>query len=340
MKATAKLRINAILLTVLAAGIVVIVGMAVVPNGATSSIVPTPVIYDTLNIRPIYASGADAAATPHAHRWAQSVGVLVEASALVQNADGEYHLRTQALGASTKKGRKDYGKRDWPVCADHPMAKDQVVTGRAATAVYLGQCIVLTCGHNLGNNPTEAATVLAAKRFVFDFQYRKAGERQPQQTFKPHQVYTGTKLLGWEFSDQRDYALVLLDKEPKGVPPLGAPRVAATPGMDGFFTIGHSLGAAKSVSDDGKMAPGFASGNTLRIYLDAFDGASGSPVFDVEGRWIGQLVGGDRHLDWRTVGNCRVPKRVPRKMGDGQKVMPIGLIEAEMKAALVKGCGR
>ena len=207
----------------------------------------------------------------------RSVGAWVHTRSL-GSGDTNVKIRAGTLGA---KRRLCKGQR----FAAQPRAA-------LGTAFLVGPDTVVTAAHVV---PLRRIKHL---RLVFDFVVAKVGEHPSTCA----QVYTPGRAKLLDRGDGKyDWAVVKLDRDVVGVPPLEFAKSSyRLPRGSPVYMWGHSAGTPK------KYVPGRVVENdgdeSLQMELDAFGGDSGAPVFNQEHEVVGLLYGGS--MDWVRKGGC------------------------------------
>ena len=210
---------------------------------------------------------------------AKSVSGLISAWRVDDNGDGTYSLQTAA-----------YRVGGLPPCDGEPFA-DQPVAA-FCTGFLVDDDLIATAGHCYDDGD------LAGVFFVFGFVMADATE--PVTTVDADQVYEGVEVVGRQYTNDFDYAVVRVDRtvtapdaQPLGIRRDGVVAVGAQVGV-----IGHPAGLPLKLAFGAQTmvkantAVGYFSAN-----LDTYGGNSGSPVFDAAtGLVEGILVRGQS--DW------------------------------------------
>lgn len=205
--------------------------------------------------------------------------MMVKASAL-QPAEGGWRLTTQ-----------DVYKR-FSICPDEDYVVNEDSAGECS-AIVLTRDTILTARHCLKEFQRDGSDA----RFVFEFAARADGK--PPTSFPASAVFDGAVLQQGEGNGD-DWVIF---KTSRPLPPGRIPRLSLTPtpASVSLFAAGYPLGAPFKVIRQGNVLRL----DETRIYtdLDAYQGTSGAPVFNVFGEVEAIIVEGGRDFD--QVGPCR-----------------------------------
>jgi S1-C subfamily serine protease len=234
----------------------------------------------------------------------RSVGMVVEKEHVHQVNDSTYQLDVAATLGDLFK-----------LCPGEPF-RDQPVIG-TGTAFALQEKTMLTAGHVIAGKVSNYAVI---------FGFEMTNQVGDYEQFIPaRDVYFPQQLV--YRSEGLDVLAFSLDRSIAATPLTWEPSKDLQPGTP-VYMIGHPMGlpqkAALNASMQGDHQPQF-----FYTTLDAFQGNSGSPVFDREtNRVIGILVSGE--LDYRWNGSCNASTLCRIPYCDGEKVIRIEEIMNEI----------
>ncbi|NHA03491.1 trypsin-like peptidase domain-containing protein [Mucilaginibacter sp. HC2] len=231
---------------------------------------------------------------------ARSVAIVVDRSRLIKVSSGYYQIdASRSLGAI------------YQLCPGEAF-KDQPVLG-TGTAMVTGKMEMLTASHVFAGSLSNYAVV-----FGFEI-YNKTGGLK--QLISTDSVFFPKKIM--RSSAELDISMFSVDRE-LPAPPLVWSTVVNPRLSDQVYMIGHPYGLPKKVSANASIV----ANNELAFFytsLDAFEGNSGSPVFDLNNNQvIGILVGGETDFIWN--GTCNVSNICSIPYCPGEKVVRITAI--------------
>ncbi len=170
------------------------------------------------------------------------------------------------------------------LCEDERF-KEQVAYGNCS-GFLVAPDVLVTAGHCYSSNECETYD------WVFNFKIAKAGENKV--TVSENDVYHCKEIIAFNDpgmrGNQKDFAVIRLDRPVKGVTPL---KVASkTPDVGtSIVLIGHPSGLPQKIADGATVKKIIPTG--FKANVDAFGGNSGSAVFnDKTGEVVGILVNG------------------------------------------------
>ncbi len=210
-------------------------------------------------------------------------------------------------------------KEEFNMCSHEPYANQQA--GAKCSAFLVGSQLMATAGHCINSGDCDEAA------FVFDFAY-SAPTSQPQY-IPQEQVYYCSRVLKRELNNQKDYALVLLDRPVLDRDTL---KLADTPAQVNMplTVIGHPAGIPTKVADGAKVRSsnsGFFVSN-----LDTYGGNSGSAVFNSETMEVlGILVRGERDYTYDSANKCYVSNYCLEGACRGENVTHISYIQKALE---------
>lgn len=181
------------------------------------------------------------------------------------------------------------------ICPEEKFSKDPSLS-YACTGFLVGPDLLVTAGHcsvNVGESRNETETYCQAFTWLFDYRQDSSGRVNLKEI--PAENHYKCKKTIYAVREEkppyRDFALVQLDRPVKGRTPL---KLSAEPlKTDEKLTMmGHPLGTPLKLSSNAKVLLNNPNRESFLTSLDAFEGNSGSPVFNQKNEVIGILVGG------------------------------------------------
>jgi V8-like Glu-specific endopeptidase len=166
----------------------------------------------------------------------------------------------------------------------------------ACSGFLIAPDLLVTAGHcmsNTGEVRNEPAMYCEAYSWLFDYQPNASGKVQTQgisksRHYKCKQIIFAVKDENFPL---RDFALVQLDRPVTDREPVRLSSIAPQVG-DSVSMIGYPLGLPMKLSRNAKVVRADSDRQTILTNLDAFEGNSGSAVFNSQNEIIGILVGG------------------------------------------------
>jgi hypothetical protein len=181
------------------------------------------------------------------------------------------------------------------LCADEPLANETSLD-YACTGFLIAPDLLVTAGHcvyavNTPNQTLEHETKLACEAFSWLFDYRapvQTANINADHLFKCKEIIYARQT---EHAPFLDYALIRLDRPATGRTPfkLAAKSVASG---DAVAMIGYPFGTAARYTDSARVTVNSTQRDSFLTSLDAFEGNSGSPVFNSAKEIVGILIGG------------------------------------------------
>jgi hypothetical protein len=239
------------------------------------------------------------------------------ASAEVTSAEDEDGGSNEDAGASGG----DYGgwetaKRRFRLCPEERFADQPSVAD--CSGVLVAKDIVLTAGHCVPSHGD-----CALQRYLLGY----ANHARPASPSTVTSVECGKVLIrevGFLSDDSRiDYALVHLTSR-AAVEPAVPRWLPAEPG-EPVWSVGHPMGAPVKIDSGAVIVTVNDTG--YELLADAYQGSSGSGLYDASGSLIGILTGGQRDFDWDDARSCQVSRVTNEAMpGSVERAMQIQVI--------------
>ncbi|MFN7729358.1 MAG: trypsin-like serine peptidase [Bdellovibrio sp.] len=181
------------------------------------------------------------------------------------------------------------------LCQDERFANEPSLS-YACSGFLIAPDLLVTAGHcmaNTGEVRNETQMYCEAYSWLFDYQPDGSGRVQTQgikksRHYKCKQIIFAVKDENFPL---RDFALVQLDRPVTDREPVRLSSVTPQVG-DSISMIGYPLGLPMKLSRNAKVVHSDADRQTILTNLDAFEGNSGSAVFNSSKEVIGILVGG------------------------------------------------
>lgn len=197
------------------------------------------------------------------------------------------------------------------LCAGERFA-DQIEPG-TCSGTLIDERHILTAGHCM-----DAPSDCTGSVWLFGFRYTADGVLS---THTSDDVYRCAQVLAY-FDDGRvDHAVVRLDRPVVGHAPatVVVHPAGLAPGT-GLALIGHPNGLPMKIDSGGEATVTSGDALSLRATVDAFNGNSGSGVFDLEGALVALLRGGE--TDYVDEGGCNVVNVIdPPPTDDGESLV-------------------
>ena len=234
------------------------------------------------------------------------------------------------------------------LCKDERFSSDPSLS-YSCTGFLVGPDLIATAGHcmvNHGETKNETEMYCQAFDWLFDYQLDQNGKVETKN-ISADQVYHCRQIIyavNDEVAPFLDFALVQLDRPVLDRKPLTLSSSEAGVGSS-VFMIGYPLGTPMKITDGAHVLEDNPLSPALLTNLDAFDGNSGSPVFNKKNEAIGILVSGRPselfYFDSKNQcsrlnvcdedgSHCRTPQAFPdknplfQKMGaDVQRIAPL-----------------
>jgi V8-like Glu-specific endopeptidase len=181
------------------------------------------------------------------------------------------------------------------LCPDVKYAEDPSLS-YACTGFLVAPDLIATAGHcmvNIGQSRNQQQTYCETFSWLFD--YREDGSGKVQTANLPAANLYECRRIIYAVHDEhppyRDFALVQLKRPVTDRAPLTLSKHNAQAG-DALRMIGYPLGQPAKLSRDASILLNDVTKQSFITNLDAFEGNSGSPVFNAQNEVIGILTGG------------------------------------------------
>lgn len=175
----------------------------------------------------------------------------------------------------------------------------------ACTGFLVAPNLIATAGHcmvNTGESRNETETYCKAFSWLFDYTEDLNTERVPKKNL--YQCKRVIYAVKDEKAPFRDYALVELTRPVVGRKILKLGNKISS--SDRFTMIGHPLGLPAKLSRNARVLVNNSKRESFLTNLDAFEGNSGSPVFNQHEEVVGILVGGTPSRSRISNGRCEI----------------------------------
>lgn len=185
------------------------------------------------------------------------------------------------------------------VCPEERFSKEPYLSW-ACSGFLVAPDLIATAGHcmvNVGESRNEAGSYCEVFSWLFDYHQGLSGQTQTGGI--PADKLYGCKQIIYAVKEEqapyRDFALVRLNRPVTDRPPLkiSAQTVAK---QESLSMIGYPFGTPAKLSWNAKVLLDDPARESFITNLDAFDGNSGSAVFNSAGEVVGILVGGTPSL--------------------------------------------
>lgn len=204
-------------------------------------------------------------------------------------------LSTNFEETSPGKLRIDAVPEGAGLCTDERFYKDPVIS-YACSGFLVAPDLIVTAGHcmvNTGESRHETDLYCPTFSWLFDFIESKDGTVQTENVpadklYRCKQVVYAIKE---EVPPYRDFALVQLERPVTDRTPLTLAPAPVHEG-DAVSMIGYPLGTPAKLSHGAKILLNNPGRQSYVTNLDAFEGNSGSAVFNAKGEVAGILVAG------------------------------------------------
>lgn len=181
------------------------------------------------------------------------------------------------------------------LCPDQKFAKDLSLS-YACTGFLVAPDLLVTAGHCVSNHSeiqNETQGYCEVFDWMFDYQATPTS-MPPTKGLSTDKLYHCKKII-YAVQDEtapfRDFALIQLDRPVLDRVPLTLSNTAVAEG-DAVTMLGYPLGTPLKLSRNAKVVMTRPAAKSFVTNLDAFDGNSGSPVFNAKNEVVGILVSG------------------------------------------------
>lgn len=192
------------------------------------------------------------------------------------------------------KLQMDFSDTKGAVCTDQRFSQ-QPSLSYACTGFLVAPNILATAGHcmvNTGEDQHETQTYCKAFSWLFDYQVDNSGNFETNNVPEDKLYHCKEVIyaINQEVAPYLDFALVELDR-----PALGRKPFKLAPNKQNelpLSMIGYPLGMPAKYASDAKLLLDNPNRESFITNLDAFEGNSGSPVFNKNMEVVGILVAG------------------------------------------------
>jgi V8-like Glu-specific endopeptidase len=182
------------------------------------------------------------------------------------------------------------------LCAGERFDSDPSL-GYSCSGFLVGPDLIATAGHcmvNTGENHNETETYCKVYSWLFDYQI-DAGGKANVDTIPAEHLYQCKQVIyavREEGAPYRDYALVQLDRPVANREPLLLADPTTRPIKTPLSMIGYPFGTPAKLSSGAEILLDDLARTSFITNLTAFEGNSGSAVFDSSNEVVGILIGG------------------------------------------------
>jgi V8-like Glu-specific endopeptidase len=238
---------------------------------------------------------------------------------------------------------------DGLLCKDERFSSDPSLS-YACTGFLIAPDILITAGHcqvNIGEVRNKADGYCEIFDWLFDYQKSADGTVQTEE-ISPEKIYRCKQTIYAVVEEKppyRDFAIVQLARPVRDRFPLTLAKTGVQT-REPLSMIGYPMGSPMKSADNAQVIYNNPSTSAFVTNLDAFEGNSGSPVFNSKNEVVGILIGGTPSMSTITdpVNKCdRVnrcdndgkncllpdldPKRIPKSFqvvgSDVQRIAPV-----------------
>lgn len=223
----------------------------------------------------------DVVSSPAALQLSRATAIAVLSNNYRTNPDGTLSLKPGSLS--------DF------LCKDEKFSNDPSLD-YACTGFLIAPDLIVTAGHcmvNSGQSRDQIQTYCPIYSWLFDYAADANGQVTTDK-IPAEKMYACEKVvyaIREEKAPFRDYAVVKLKRPVTDRKPLDLASGDVRVG-DSVTMIGYPLGTPAKLSDHAQVLVNTSARQSFITNLDAFDGNSGSPVFNSKGQVAGILIGG------------------------------------------------
>lgn len=216
-----------------------------------------------------------------ADKLARATAVAVLSANEIPGANNTFSLDTRRLSEQ--------------FCREEKFSQDPSLS-YACTGFLVAPDLLVTAGHcsvNVGESRNETTTYCKTFSWLFDYQQNAFGFTKLENI--PNEKLYRCKETIYAVNDEklpfRDFAVIRLDRPVEGREPL---KMAAggVKNEDILSMIGYPLGTPAKRSINARVLMNNPERKAFVTNLDAFQGNSGSPVFNQQNEVVGILVSG------------------------------------------------
>lgn len=204
---------------------------------------------------------------------ADSTVLLVDAESLDESGEGMVLKTTPFSNVYLNAADAPDGNAVAPLCREEAFYGQPYPMGRFCSGFLVGPDLIATASHCID------AERCLNKKIVFGFSVREKGKASIN--LPKEDVYSCAEVVGrGERPWKHDWALIRLDRPVVNHAPLPINRSGYLPVGTPVFMIGHPDGLPTKVV--GNAHVNYVVQTILAANLDAFEGSSGSPIFNAE----------------------------------------------------------
>jgi len=181
------------------------------------------------------------------------------------------------------------------MCPDERFAEEPSLA-YACTGFLIGPDLLLTAGHCASNYKevfNEPGDWCESYSWMFDY-IQNSSQKAKLKNLSPDKIYKCREIIyavADEDDPKRDFAMIRLERSVLDRPVLKLSQKEVKPG-DSVTMIGSPLGMPLKYTRNALAISNQSKSNKILTNLDAFQGNSGSPVFNSDHEVVGILVSG------------------------------------------------